>query len=94
MIGSESIGEEDQGSEITHFLEGYRQGRIVSKKISGPSFMQFINSLIGFRLIFLIVFVVVVMMLFQSLGNYEEDSQRPPSRRDIREEHGSGDKED
>lgn len=94
VIGSESIGEEDQGSEITRFLEGYREGRMVSKKISGPSFMQFINSLIGIRLIFIIVFVVVVMMLFQSLGNYgEEDTQRP-SRRDIREEHGSDDKED
>lgn len=94
VIGSESIGEEDQGSEITRFLEGYREGRIVAKKISGPSFMQFINSLIGFRLIFIIVFVVVVMMLFQSLGNYGEEDTHRPSRRELREEDGSGDKED
>lgn len=95
VIDSESIGEEDQGSQISRFLEGYREGKTVSKKISGPSFMQFINDMIGFRLIFIIVFVVAVLMLFQTLGNHEEDdARRQPTRHDDREELSSGDKED
>ncbi|KAL8159113.1 hypothetical protein V2J09_000650 [Rumex salicifolius] len=72
VIGSESIGEEDQGSEITTFLQGYREGRTVSKKI-GLSFMGFINSFIGLRLIFIIVFVVAVLILIQTIYRYDEE---------------------
>ncbi|KAH9757873.1 protein disulfide-isomerase 5-2 [Citrus sinensis] len=34
VIGSESIDEEDQGSQISRFLEGYREGRTEQKKNS------------------------------------------------------------
>lgn len=72
VVGSETIDGEDQGSEITRFLEGYREGKILSKKI-GLTFMAFVNSLIGFRLVFIIVFVVAVLMLIQTIGRYDED---------------------
>ncbi|GMH00329.1 hypothetical protein Nepgr_002168 [Nepenthes gracilis] len=100
VLGSESIGEDNQGHEITRFLEGFREGRTESNKISGPSFISFINSLIGLRLVFIIVFVVAVLMLIQTLGKLDnEDSgvsihesrhTRPVSG----EFHRSGDKED
>ena len=77
VTGSESIGEEDQGSDITRFLEGYRKGRTVSKKI-GLSFMGFINSMIGLKLIFIIVFVVAILMVIQTIGGrYDEEEQWP-----------------
>ncbi|KAJ8760416.1 hypothetical protein K2173_015083 [Erythroxylum novogranatense] len=66
VIGSESIGEEDQGTQITRFLEGYREGRTVLKTVSGPSLIGYINSLIGIRLVYIIVFLVAVLMLIQN----------------------------
>lgn len=95
VIDSESIGEDDQGSEITRFLEGYKEGRTVSKKISGPSFMQFLNSMMGFKLIFLVVFIIAVMMIIHTLGkNDEDDASERPLRPDSSEVERSGDKED
>ncbi|XP_021748281.1 protein disulfide-isomerase 5-2-like [Chenopodium quinoa] len=95
VIDSESIGDDDQGSAITHFLEGYKEGRTISKKISGPSFMQFLNSMIGLKLVFLIVFLVAVMMIIQTLGKEDEDNaSAQPLRPDSSEAQRSGDKED
>ncbi|PQM36019.1 protein disulfide-isomerase 5-2 [Prunus yedoensis var. nudiflora] len=37
--GSESIDEEDQASQVSQFLEGYKEGRIIKERIGGPSFM-------------------------------------------------------
>ncbi|GLT64550.1 hypothetical protein SLA2020_370360 [Shorea laevis] len=102
VIGSESLNDEDQGSQISRFLEGYREGRTEQKRVKGPSLMGFINSLIGIRSIYIIVFLVAVLMLIRSLGNDEE-----PPRVGIRNqvdharsfevetsEHRSGEKED
>ncbi|GAB4844809.1 Protein disulfide-isomerase 5-2 [Ancistrocladus abbreviatus] len=101
VVDSESIGEENQGSQITRFLEGFREGRTESKKISGPSFISFINSLIGMRLIFIIVFVVAVLMLIQTIGKPDDErseagqpSNVPSSGPESRGVHRSGDKED
>lgn len=94
VIDSESIGEDDQGSDITRFLEGYKGGRTVSKKISGPSFMQFINSMVGFKLVLIIVFVVAVMMMIQTLGKDEDNTSARPMRPDTNEVQRSDNKED
>lgn len=72
VIGSESIDEEDQGSQISRFLEGYREGRTEQKKISGPSFMGYINSLIGIRSVYIIVFMVAMLMLLRTLGKEDD----------------------
>ncbi|KAL8162437.1 hypothetical protein V2J09_013926 [Rumex salicifolius] len=103
VIGSESIGEKDQGSDITRFLEGYREGRTVSKK-TGLSFMGFINSIIGLNLIFIIVVVVAILMVIQTIGGkYDEEEQWPirshesrdhPSSSFSRPESNGGKKED
>lgn len=95
VIDSESIGEEDQGSDITRFLEGYKQGKTVSKRISGPSFIQFLNSMVGFKLIFIFVFVVAVILMIQTIGRSDEDNDvRRPLRPDTSEAQRVGDKED
>ncbi|PSS00162.1 Protein disulfide-isomerase [Actinidia chinensis var. chinensis] len=71
VIGSESMDEYDQGSQITRFLEGYRGGSVIQKQVSGPSLMGYINSLIGIRTIYIFVFVVAVIMLIQTIGKEE-----------------------
>lgn len=71
VIGSENFDEIDQGSQITRFIEGYKEGRTVEKKIGGPSLIGYINSLIGIRTVYIIVFVVAVMMIIQSINKEE-----------------------
>ncbi|KAI9200367.1 hypothetical protein LWI28_006644 [Acer negundo] len=72
VIDSESIvDEEDHGSQISRFLEGYREGKTEQKRIAGPSFMGYINSLIGINTVYIIVFLVAMIMLIRSLGNEE-----------------------
>ncbi|WCJ35040.1 Protein disulfide-isomerase 5-2 [Euphorbia peplus] len=71
VIGSESIGEEDQASKISQFLEGYRNGSTIQKRISGPSFMGFINSLMNMRSLYMIVFFIAVLMLILTVGKEE-----------------------
>uniref|UniRef100_A0A2P2J3K9 Protein disulfide isomerase n=1 Tax=Rhizophora mucronata TaxID=61149 RepID=A0A2P2J3K9_RHIMU len=71
VIGSENLEEEDQGTQISRFLEGYREGRTVQHRVSGPSLIGFINSLISIRTAYVIVFVVAVMMLILTIGKEE-----------------------
>lgn len=89
VIDSESMGEEDRGSEITRFLEGYREGRTVTKK-TGLSFMGFINSIIGLNLIFIIVVVVAILMVIQTIGGrYDEEEQWPVRSHESRDHSAS-----
>ncbi|KAJ8431453.1 hypothetical protein Cgig2_014946 [Carnegiea gigantea] len=96
VTGSEKIGEEDQGSEITRFLDGYREGKTVSKKISEESFMEFLSSLIGFKLIFFIALLVgILVLLLIILVAYDKDHSRgQPTRLEGGEVYRSRGKED
>lgn len=76
--GIESIShEEDHLTQVSRFLEGYREGRTEKKRIKGPSLMGFINSMIGIRSVYVIVFLVAVIMMLRSLSQVEE----PPRAR-------------
>ncbi|KAL9256773.1 disulfide-isomerase 5-2-like protein [Drosera capensis] len=108
VIGSESIEDEDQGTQITHFLAGYREGKTEAKKITGPSFLSFVNSLVGFKLVFIVIFLIAVLVLILTIGNVDDDSSRvsrreprniiasssSSSKQEAEEVHRSGDKED
>ncbi|CAD5314551.1 unnamed protein product [Arabidopsis thaliana] len=73
VTGIETITqEEDHLTQVSRFLEGYREGRTEKKKINGPSFMGFINSMIGIRSVYILVFLVAVIMMLRSLGQVEE----------------------
>ncbi|KAG9136741.1 hypothetical protein Leryth_004512 [Lithospermum erythrorhizon] len=61
--GSEWIKEDDQGSQITRFLEGYRAGNVVQKRVTGPSFMTLFYSLFGLGTVCMIVFILILMAL-------------------------------
>lgn len=99
VIDSESIDDEDQGNQISRFLEGYREGRTEQKKIAGPSLIGFINSLIGLKTVYIIVFLVAMLILIRSLGQEDEPLRvgiRPQTEHDTapRDEYGPEDKED
>lgn len=96
VTGSEKIGEEDQGLEITRFLDGYREGKTVSKKISEESFMEFLSSLIGFKLIFFIALLVgILVLVLIILVAYDKDHSRgQPTRLEGGEVYRSRGKED
>lgn len=71
VIGSESIDEGDEGSQITRFLEGFREGRIIVKGIGGPSLLGYINSLIGIRSVYIIIFVIAMIFLIRTINKEE-----------------------
>ncbi|GMI83234.1 ARABIDOPSIS THALIANA PROTEIN DISULFIDE ISOMERASE 8, PROTEIN DISULFIDE ISOMERASE 8, PDI-like 5-2 [Hibiscus trionum] len=62
VIGIESLDDEDQGSKISQFLEGYRQGRTEKKTVKVPFFMGLFKSAVGIGA-FLVIFIVVAMMI-------------------------------
>ncbi|KAK8579853.1 hypothetical protein V6N13_143018 [Hibiscus sabdariffa] len=62
VIDIESLGDEDQGSRISQFLEGYRQGRTEKKTVKVPLFMGLFKSVVGIGAFF-IIFIVVTMMI-------------------------------
>ncbi|KAG2320444.1 hypothetical protein Bca4012_056517 [Brassica carinata] len=76
VSGIETIShEEDHLTQVSRFLEGYREGRTEKKRIKGPSLMGFINSMIGIRSVYIIVFLVAVIMMLRSLGQVEEPAR-------------------
>lgn len=102
VIGSEQIHSEDKGSQITLFLERYREGKVIEKSL-GPSFLGYIGSLIGMRTIYIIIFLVAVIFLIATIGKEEPlvVGTRDPSAAtgstsiaDNRESRVSADKED
>ncbi|XP_008218981.1 PREDICTED: protein disulfide-isomerase 5-2 [Prunus mume] len=100
--GSESIDEEDQASQVSQFLEGYKEGRIIKERIGGLSFMGFMSSFIGIGTVYIIGFVVVVMMLIRSINKGEDEHPAVATGDQIdhasseaeSREHKSGEKED
>ncbi|KAJ3675199.1 hypothetical protein LUZ60_004241 [Juncus effusus] len=68
VLGLEKLEEEDQWSQISQFLEGYRQEKTIKKKLKGPSVIGYINSLISINSVYLIVFIVAILMLVQNFG--------------------------
>lgn len=106
VVDSEVIRKEDQGTHITKFLEGYREGRTVQKRISGPSLMGYIKSLhMGVKIAYIMVFLVIIVMIVLAFcmdneerhqarmrGQADEwiSSSSEPETRDYR----SGEKED
>ncbi|XP_014510945.1 protein disulfide-isomerase 5-2 isoform X2 [Vigna radiata var. radiata] len=80
VVDSESIEGEDQASQITKFLEGYREGRTINKTFSGPSLMQFIHRSFDIRMVYIIVFVVALLILIQSFSKGGDEYHAVPNQ--------------
>ncbi|GFP81374.1 protein disulfide isomerase-like 5-2 [Phtheirospermum japonicum] len=66
VIGSDSVNETDMGNQVSKFLEGYKEGSVVQKNLSGPTMMSFIKSNIGVKIFLIFLFVLLVMILILS----------------------------
>ncbi|KAL6885883.1 hypothetical protein ACP4OV_010144 [Aristida adscensionis] len=73
--GSERLEEGDQASQISQFLEGYRAGRTTKKKVSGPSFMGFLNSLVSLNSLYILIFVVALLAVMVYLAGQDDTPQ-------------------
>uniref|UniRef100_A0A7N0U961 Thioredoxin domain-containing protein n=1 Tax=Kalanchoe fedtschenkoi TaxID=63787 RepID=A0A7N0U961_KALFE len=91
VIGSENIvDEEGYGSQITRFLEGYKEGRFETKQINSASFSGFINSLFGVRTALIILFLVAVLGLILTITK-DDEPQKPVKRTHTEQDGSSGD---
>ena len=75
MDGSERIEEGDQSSQISQFLEGYRAGRTTKKKVTGPSFMGFLNSLVSWSSLYILIAVVALLVLMVYFAGQDDTPQ-------------------
>ncbi|PWZ37490.1 Protein disulfide isomerase-like 5-2 [Zea mays] len=73
--GSERLEEGDQASQISQFLEGYRAGRTTKKKISGPSFMGFLNSLVSLNSLYILIFVIALLFVMVYFAGQDDTPQ-------------------
>ncbi|KAL5214123.1 hypothetical protein ABZP36_003275 [Zizania latifolia] len=73
--GSERLEEGDQASQISQFLEGYRAGRTTKKKVSGPSFMGFLNSLVSMNSLYILMFVIIVLIVMLYFAGQDDTPQ-------------------
>ncbi|CAD6263670.1 unnamed protein product [Miscanthus lutarioriparius] len=73
--GSERLEEGDQASQISQFLEGYRAGRTTKKKISGPSFMGFLNSLVSLSSLYILIFVIALLVVMVYFAGRDDTPQ-------------------
>ncbi|KAK3142585.1 hypothetical protein QOZ80_4BG0348570 [Eleusine coracana subsp. coracana] len=73
--GSERIEEGDQSSQISQFLEGYRAGRTTKKKVTGPSFMGFLNSLVSWSSLYILIAVVALLVLMVYFAGQDDTPQ-------------------
>lgn len=80
VVGSESIDGVDRATQITKFIEGYREGKTIQKRTSGPSLLRVIHRSFDIRVVYIFVFVVAVLMVIQTLYKGDDDYHRVPSQ--------------
>ncbi|XP_073145278.1 protein disulfide isomerase-like 5-2 [Henckelia pumila] len=71
VIGSESIHETDMGTQISRFLEGYREGSVIQKQISGPTLMGFLKSQLGITVVLILICFVLMVVVILSMAKEE-----------------------
>lgn len=99
MIGSDSVEDEDQGSQITRFLKGYRDGSVIQKHIISDDYKAFRNSMFLIGALILVLVVILVAMMMQAVKEEpsREQVDHPGSSTSLseaREALRSGDKEE
>ncbi|WOL11942.1 protein disulfide isomerase-like 5-2 [Canna indica] len=62
VVGSESLDDDDQESQISRFLEGYKEGRTMKLKMTSFSVFGYISSVTGIRTIYLVVILVAIVI--------------------------------
>ncbi|KAL8485969.1 hypothetical protein ACS0TY_028030 [Phlomoides rotata] len=100
VVGSESIDETNVGNQVSRFLDGYREGSVVIKHLSGPTLAGFLKSQSGVRIGLMLIFFVLVLVLIYTMGKEEpltvgtRDGRSSTSHQETREQHQDTSKED
>ncbi|OEL27780.1 Protein disulfide isomerase-like 5-3 [Dichanthelium oligosanthes] len=69
--GSESL-EGDYGSQVSRFLEGYRAGRTIKKKVGRGS-----PTLLGLNAIYILILLVAILVALMYFSGQGEEEQQP-----------------
>ncbi|TVU29785.1 hypothetical protein EJB05_21371, partial [Eragrostis curvula] len=75
--GSEQLEEGDYGSQISQFLEGYRAGRTIKKKV-GRGF----PTLLGVNALYILILLVAVLLVMMYFAGQGEENIRPRAHAD------------
>lgn len=59
------------GTQVSRFLEGYREGSVIQKRITGSTLIGFIKSQLGVILVFVLISIVLVVVLIVSMTKDE-----------------------
>ncbi|CAL5057789.1 unnamed protein product [Urochloa decumbens] len=70
--GSERLEEGDHGSQVSRFLEGYREGRTVKKIVGRGS-----PTLLGLNAIYILILLVAILVALMYFSGQGEEEQRP-----------------
>lgn len=54
-------------SQVSRFLEGYREGRVIHKRIISPSLMSLMNSKVAIIVALLLICVVLAVVLIVAM---------------------------
>ncbi|KAG8059025.1 hypothetical protein GUJ93_ZPchr0002g25559 [Zizania palustris] len=73
--GPERLEEGDYGTQISRFLEGYRAGRTIKKKLGGHS-----PTLLGVNPIYILIVLVAVLVVMMYFSGQGEEDHRPRQR--------------
>ncbi|XP_047947118.1 protein disulfide-isomerase 5-2-like isoform X2 [Salvia hispanica] len=67
VTGSENGDKTDMASQVSRFLEGYREGRVIHKRIIGPSLLSLMNSKVAIIVALLLICVVLAVVLIVAM---------------------------
>uniref|UniRef100_A0ACD5YNL6 Uncharacterized protein n=1 Tax=Avena sativa TaxID=4498 RepID=A0ACD5YNL6_AVESA len=70
--GSESLQEGDHGSQISRFLEGYRAGKTIKKRVGGRS-----PTLLGVNPLYILLFLVAVLVALMFFSGQGGEDRQP-----------------
>ncbi|KAK4483871.1 hypothetical protein RD792_011080 [Penstemon davidsonii] len=66
--GSETIDGTDMGTQVSRFLEGYREGNVIQKRIVRLTLMSFITSQLGMIALVLVVVVPLSSLILKMIN--------------------------
>ncbi|KAL7128456.1 hypothetical protein ABFS83_14G318600 [Erythranthe nasuta] len=73
VVDSESTidGRGDTSTQVWRFMKDYREGRVIQKRIAGPTLMGFMKSPIGVIIVLLAICLVLVVVVILSMFKEE-----------------------
>ncbi|KAJ3671679.1 hypothetical protein LUZ60_007758 [Juncus effusus] len=74
--GIETLGAEDQGTQVSQFLQGFKEGKTIKKRVKEPSFEGFVKSIMGVGTILIILIMVAGLFVIIYLTGESGETNR------------------